>query len=112
MKSQWMISDGLAQHQRQLPALSGDYFQLDDLRFDQLLTLANEYARLMHFFRLDLEIDGNWQQFFSADESILMATILAIDTEKLTDRFEQRLASHPNYRDWFRDDIVDRKSVV
>ncbi len=106
MKSQWMISDGLAQHQRQLPALSGDYFKLDDLRFEQLLTLANEYARLMHFYQLDLSIDGNWQQFFSADESILMATILALDTHKLTERFEKRLSNHPNYRDWFRDDIV------
>jgi hypothetical protein len=75
-----MISDGRSQLQRQLPALSGDYFQLCEMRFEQLLAMASEYARLMHFYQPDLRTDGDWYQFFAADETVLMATILAVDT--------------------------------
>ncbi len=106
MKSQWMIRDGLSQAQRQKPALRGDYFHLNDLKFEQILFLATEYSRLMHFYQLDLSIDGNWQAYFSADESILMASILALQPHQLAEQFEQRLQTQPNYRDWFRDDIV------
>jgi hypothetical protein len=75
-----MISDGRSQSQRQLPALSGDYFHLNEMRFEQLLAIASEYARLMHFYQPDLNTDGDWYQFFAADETVLIATILAVDT--------------------------------
>ena len=106
MKSQLMISDGRGQHQRQLAALSGDYFQLQELRFEQLLAIATEYARLVNFHQLDMRVDGDWHAFFSADESILMASIMAIDTHKLTAQFEARLDSGVAYREWFHDDLV------
>lgn len=106
MKSQLMISDGRGQHQRQLAALSGDYFQLQELRFEQLLAIATEYARLVNFHQLDLRVDGNWHGFFSADESILMATILAIEPQKQAMQFEARLESGVPYREWFHDDLV------
>ncbi len=106
MKSQWMIRDGLAQSQRLKAELRGDYFQLDQLSFEQLLFLATEYARLVHFYQLDLSTDGTWHPFFSADESILMASILALQANELAEQFEQRLLRQPQYRDWFRDDIV------
>lgn len=106
MKSQLMINDGRGQNQRQLAALSGDYFQLQELRFEQLLAIATEYARLVHFHQLDLRVDGDWQGFFSADESILMANILAIDGQKLATQFEARLDSGVSYREWFHDDLV------
>ncbi|PRC93450.1 hypothetical protein [Solimicrobium silvestre] len=108
MKPQLIISDGRSQTQRQLPALNGDYFQLDEMRFEQILAIANEYARLVHFYQIDLSIDGNWQQFFGTDESILMASILAIDTNKLSNQFELRIQGQPQYREWFRDDIVKK----
>lgn len=106
MKPLLMISDGRSQAQRQLPALSGSYFQLNEMRFEQLLSMATEYARLVDFYQLDLRIDGDWNQFFAADECVLMATILAIDSAKLVFAFENRLQRQPHYRNWFRDDIV------
>ena len=39
-----MIRDGLAHPQRLKAELRGDYFQLDQLSFEQLLFLATEYA--------------------------------------------------------------------
>lgn len=106
MQSQLMISDGRGQHQRQLAALSGDYFQLQELRFEQLLAMATEYARLVHFYQLDMRVDGDWQSFFSADESILMASVLAIDVQKIAVLFEARLETGLSYREWFHDDLV------
>lgn len=111
MKPQLMISDGRSQAQRQLDALRGDYFQLHEMRFEQLLSLASEYARLVKFHHLDLRVDGNWNTFFAADECILMANILAIDSAKLSQQFEARLQRQPQYRDWFRDDIVKKIDV-
>lgn len=108
MKSHLMISDGRSQLQRQLPALSGDYFQLYEMRFEQLLAIASEYARLMHFFQPDLSTDGDWYQYFAADETVLMASILAVDTHTLSRRFEDRLQSEPDYSNWFRKDIVKK----
>ena len=108
MKSQLMISDGRSQSQRQLPALSGDYFHLNEMRFEQLLAIASEYARLMHFYQPDLSTDGDWYQFFAADETVLIATILAVDTQFLSKQFEHRLQSEPDYSDWFRTDIATK----
>ncbi len=100
------ISDGRSQSQRLLPALSGDYFHLYEMRYEQVLAIASEYARLVHFYKLDLKVDGDWQQFFNADETILMASILAIKSDRLSQQFENRLAQQPLYRNWFREDIV------
>ncbi|GGX10447.1 baseplate J/gp47 family protein [Undibacterium macrobrachii] len=111
MKPQLIISDGRSQSQRQLKALRGEYFQLNEMRFEQLLSLASEYARLVKFHQLDLRVDGNWNQFFLADECILMANILAIDTATHAQHFEARLQSQPLYRDWFRDDIIKKIDV-
>lgn len=108
MKSHLMISDGRSQLQRQLPALSGDYFQLCEMRFEQLLAMASEYARLMHFFQPDLRTDGDWYQFFAADETVLMASILAVDTHSLSKRFEDRLQTESDYSNWFRNDIAKK----
>lgn len=106
MKHRLNVSDGRSQAQRLLPALSGDYFRLYEMRFEQVLAIANEYARMVHFYKLDLHVDGDWQQFFNADETILMASILAVKSDQLGQQFEQRLAQHPQYRNWFREDIV------
>ncbi len=106
MNARLIVSDGRGQHRRYLPALGGDYFQPNEMSFEQLLALAAEYARLMRFFHLDMRPEGNWHEYFSADETILMASILAIDTGAMLERFEQRMAREPDYHDWFARDIM------
>ncbi|MBC3875292.1 baseplate J/gp47 family protein [Undibacterium flavidum] len=105
MNSRLLIRDGRSQEQRHLSALSGDYFALNDMRFETLLSLATEYARLVRFYQLDLRADGDWHQFFGADETVLMATILAVDTAQLTKQFENRLVIEPQFQFWITDDI-------
>jgi len=43
-KPRIIVSDGRDQSHRQTPALSGDYFQLNEMSFEQLIAVATEYA--------------------------------------------------------------------
>ena len=106
MNARLIVSDGRDQFHRRPPALCGDYFQLNEMSFEQLLALATEYARLMRFYQLDLSSDGDWHQYFSADETILMASVLAVDTNRMLALFEQRLQREPGYESWFEHDAA------
>lgn len=77
------ISDGRSQEKRLLPALEKDYFNVAELRFHTLLALATEYAQVLKFYNLENREDGTWEHFFSRDETVVIATILAVDLEKL-----------------------------
>lgn len=101
-----IVSDGRSQRQRRPPALCGDYFQPDEMNFEQLLALAGEYARAVRFIKLDLAAEGDWQQFFSADETVFMATLLAVDTAAMLRRFEARLLAAPDHGAWFAVDAA------
>lgn len=106
MNARLIVSDGRDQFHRRPAALCGDYFQLNEMSFEQLLALATEYARLMRFYQLDLSTEGDWNQYFSADETILMASVLAVDTGGMLARFEQRLQREPVYASWFEHDAA------
>ncbi|MBS0423713.1 MAG: baseplate J/gp47 family protein [Proteobacteria bacterium] len=77
------ISDGRSQEKRLLPALEKDYFNVAELRFHTLLALAVEYAQVLKFYNLENREDGTWEHFFSLDETVVIATILAVDLDKL-----------------------------
>jgi hypothetical protein len=53
----------------------------------------------------DLRAEGDWHDYFSADETVQMAIILAVDTNKMLAQFEQRLQLEPAYHKWFKPDI-------
>lgn len=89
--AQFQVSDGTGQFQRLLPALQEGYFNVEEMRFEQLLALARDYARIVRFFNLDNRADGVWDSIFSANELVVIATILSINTRKLEAGFEQRL---------------------
>ncbi|MFZ6720348.1 baseplate J/gp47 family protein [Undibacterium sp. Ji49W] len=101
-----LISDGRSQAQRRSPALSGDYFKLNEMRFEELLTMAVDYASMVKFYQLDLSEDGHWQQYFHADEVVLLANILSLDLKQLAMRFEQRLQSYSLGKAWYQHDLT------
>lgn len=77
------ISDGRSQTKRLLPSLERDYFNLADMHFHTLLAMVVDYAQVMTFYNLSNKEDGTWNQFFSVDETVVIATILALDLNKL-----------------------------
>lgn len=105
-KFRLIVSDGRDQQGRRPAALCGDYFRPDEMRFEQLLALATEYARAVKFFKLNMVPEGHWQAFFGADETIFMASVLALDSSAMLVRFEARLLAEPDYGTWFAPDAL------
>ena len=84
------VRDGLSQERRQLPALESGYFNIDELRFEQLLCLLQDYAGLVSAQGAGLD---NQEQhlFFSQNELMVMANILALDLTALERDFRRQL---------------------
>ncbi len=83
------ISDGKSQEKRLLPALKKGYFSVADMRFHTLLAMVVDYAQLMKFYNLANQQDGVWKPFFSVDETVVIATILAADPNKIVAILDQ-----------------------
>ena len=84
------IRDGTSQTSRILPALKDHYFDLVDMRFHALMAMAVDYAGKMRFINLNLEQEGDWKPYFTADETIMIALMLSTDTNKLVTLFKHR----------------------
>ncbi|MDM5180506.1 baseplate J/gp47 family protein [Massilia sp. DJPM01] len=83
------VRDGTSQAGRLLPALQDGYFSLAEMSFPDLLAMASEYAALVKFYQLDNSVNGNWEAYFSADETIVIARILSTRLARLQSAFEQ-----------------------
>jgi len=86
---QLIVRDGTSQDQRQLPPLQDGYFNLAEMPFADLLAMACRYASLVRFYQRDNQPDGDWQAYFSADETIVLADILAVRLPLYHARFER-----------------------
>lgn len=73
-----IIRDGTSQDERLLPALTSGYVNVDEMRFEDLLAMAPEYAALLKYHDAGRS-DGNWSGFFEADEACILASISATD---------------------------------
>jgi hypothetical protein len=82
-----MIRDGTSQDDRLLPALRDGYFNVDEMRFEDLLSLAVEYAGLLKYHDASNQPDGSWREFFEADEASLLASILATNVHGVEAEF-------------------------
>ncbi len=81
------IIDGTSQEDRHSPALEPGYFNVDELRFEQLLAMGGEFASVINFFNLNNEVNGHWGEMFNADEAVIMAMIFSIDITRLESDF-------------------------
>ena len=94
------MRDGTSQAQRRPPALADHYVDVDELALPQLMTLALAYADQMRF--MELGADGkpasvaSWRPYFSADETLVMAELLATRLTGLRAQFERALAHADN----------------
>ena len=107
-----MITDGTSQEDRFPPALRDHYIDVDELRFDQLLAMSTEYARLLKFFTLANEPEpedrSTWFDLLTSDDAVLLGLILAFDLDRIEADFLARdlgtlgrqpdVATVPNYR--------------
>ena len=74
-----VINGAPSQYDRWLPALRDGYANVDDRGLSELLAFPIEFGRLINFYDLANEIDGDWVDFFAIDPTIVLASIGAID---------------------------------
>lgn len=85
------ITDGTEQQDRFPRALASGYFQPDERRFEELLALGADIARILPFYDLSNKRNGTWGALFTVNEAAVMALILSKDTKKLESGFSERL---------------------
>ena len=81
------ITDGTDQADRIFPALQPGYFNVDEMVFEQLLAMGAEFASQINYFNLKNEVDGSWEELFTADEAVIIAIILSTDLKQVETDF-------------------------
>lgn len=74
-----VLNGATSQYDRWLPALRDSYANVDDRSFSELLEFSVEFGRLINFYNLANEVDGDWVDFFAADLTIILACIEMTD---------------------------------
>ena len=63
-----------------MPALEEGYFNVDEMAFEDLLAMAADQARHLQFFPPpSASTVDNWEAFFTSDDAVIIAMILATD---------------------------------
>jgi hypothetical protein len=97
------MSDGTDQSQRLPVALAPGYFKVDELTFEQRVSMSAAHAARLHFYDLTNQPAGSWRELFDNDAALVMARIISIDARTLERQFArdlmaaaapQRLAAH------------------
>ena len=86
MKYQF-IKDGTSQDDRVARALEEGFFNIDDLALEELLSMAVDYSKILKYYNLSNEQDGDWEHFFTYDDTVILAMILTVDLNKVETRF-------------------------
>jgi hypothetical protein len=77
------ILNGVEQVQRLLPALEQGYFNVDEMSFEDLLTVSVEFASSLKFYNTSLQPSGDWKSFLVSNEIVIMAVIINKDIDEL-----------------------------
>jgi len=80
------VSDGLGQAERALAALQDGYFNVNEMTLPALLSLAVKYAGLVAFVDPQ-RAGGSWEQYFAADETVVISNMLNIELRAPAERF-------------------------
>ena len=102
------ITDGTTREDRQLPALAPGYFNVDEMTFEALLAMGAEIASNIKYYNLSNEIDGDWGELFSADEAVIMASILSTDLALIEADFNRLSSGDPDRMPRFLLDLAAR----
>ncbi len=84
-----IINDATSQYDRWLVALDAGYAKVYDKSFQELLNFAPSFARLVNFYNLQNQIEGDWVEFFLTDTVMIIASIEAINLSEIESRFNR-----------------------
>jgi len=83
------IKDGTSQNKRDLPALKENYFNVNEMKFEDLIAYAVDFSKYVNYYNINNEINGSWEKFFYVDEAVILALIIQIDTVGIEKEFLQ-----------------------
>lgn len=98
------VRDGMSQARRKLPALDKGYFDIDELRFEQLLEQMQDYSQLIKFQGIEPGDDLS-PLLFSKNELMVMVKILAINVDKVERDLQEQLYASGNAHSNKDDDV-------
>lgn len=78
-----IITDGTDQKGREPAAFRPDYFNVDEMNFETLLSIATRYASTINYYNSDNQQDGHWGEMFFADEAVILALIATCDERQI-----------------------------
>jgi hypothetical protein len=110
--SQLHVRDGMSQQRRALPALEKNYFNVDEMSFEQLLTQMQDYARLVQLPGVEFLPGDIEQLLFARDEIVVIAQILALNIDSLETQFNLRLQQEIDNEEWALGETHNPASVV
>ena len=90
------MSAGTEQHERFPAALEEGAFEVNAIRLEERLAMTGRLARQLLFFDLQDREAGDWGELFLADESCVLARILATDIEAKHAEFLRDLRTPQN----------------
>lgn len=106
------VRDGMSRQRRYLPALEQNYFNVDEMSFEQLLTQLQDYARLVKLPGVEFSPEDIEQLLFARDEIVVMAQILALNVDELERRFKARLQQEIDSEEWALSEAQNPASVL
>ena len=77
-----VLNGATSQADRWLPALGDGYANVDDRSLSDLLAFSVGFGRLIRFYDLDDQPDGDWSGFFASDPTIVLACIAALRPDR------------------------------
>jgi len=80
--------DGSSQTARVLNAMEDGYCNVYDLSFEDQLSMAADFSKLLSFYDLGDNAVGDWSALFESDEAAVMAMILATDLDYYREAFD------------------------
>ena len=82
------VQDGSSQTARALNAMEDGYCNVYDLSFEDQLSMAADFSKLLSFYDIGDDTAGDWSALFESDEAAVMAMILATDLDTYREAFE------------------------
>ncbi len=83
------INGAASQYDRWLRALDPDYAQVDGRSFSELLSFSVQFGKLINFYDLENNPDGDWELFFLTDPAMIIASQQATNLSELQHEFNR-----------------------
>lgn len=102
MENTRKVRSSSTQENRFLDALNFDYIRIDEQSFEDLILFAVGFSKLIRYYNVENDIEGDWASFFN-DEIILLSTIIKSEPNTIEKSFKKNiekanLFSRPNKR--------------